>query len=154
VRVAHCCQQEKGMATRRSRKRGLPFEDVSTSSADCLVWTRPSDRREDMRTVATTLLLLGLLGSLVTGCGSAAADPQSACDQAFAQAMAIQPGSDTVSSVDGAIAGCQSLEAWVAAAERYPDAFGAPDPAALARQRCAANPELANAPVCADLQGG
>jgi hypothetical protein len=104
-----------------------------------------------MRTLATTVLLLGLLGSL-TACGSAAADQQSACDQAFAQALAIEPGSDTVSSADGAISGCQSLEAWVSAAEQYPDAFGGVDPADLARQRCAANPVLANTPVCAELQ--
>jgi hypothetical protein len=104
-----------------------------------------------MRILTTTLVVLGLLGSL-TACAGAAADQQSACDAAFAQAFAIEPGVDTVSSVDGAIAGCQSLEAWVSAAERFPDAFGGEDPADLARQRCAANPVLANTPICADLE--
>lgn len=104
-----------------------------------------------MRTLATTMLALGLLGSVVTACGSATADQQSACDAAFAQALAIEPGSDTVSTADGAIAGCQSLEAWVSAAAKFPDAFGGEDPADLARQRCAANPALANTPVCADV---
>jgi hypothetical protein len=112
----------------------------------------PTDRSKDMRTVVTTVLLLGLLGSLVTACGSATADRQAACDQAFAQAIAIDPASDTIRSVDGAIAGCQSLEAWVAAANRYPDAFGGQDPAALASARCGASPALADAPVCTDLQ--
>jgi ADP-ribosylglycohydrolase len=106
-----------------------------------------------MRAVATTVLLLGVLGSFVTACGSATADLQSKCDQAVAQAIAIDPGSDTVSAVDGAIAGCQSLEAWVAAAEQYPDGFGGQDPASLANERCAASAELASAPVCTDLQG-
>jgi hypothetical protein len=116
--------------------------------------TSPSDRQEqDMRTVATTVLLLGLLGSVATGCGSATADRQAACDQAFAQAIAIDPGSDSVDAVDGAIAGCPSLEAWVAAAKRYPDAFGGQDPATLAGERCGTSPALANVPVCTDLQG-
>lgn len=106
-----------------------------------------------MRTVTTAVLLLGILVSLVTACGSAVADQQAACDQAFAQATAIEPGSDTVSSFDGAIAGCQSLEAWVASAEQYPDAFGGRDPLAVASERCAAFPELANTAVCADIQG-
>jgi hypothetical protein len=104
-----------------------------------------------MRTLTTTVLLLGLLASL-TACGGATADQQSACDAAFAQALAIEPGVDTVSSVDGAIAGCRSLEAWVSAAQQYPDAFGGEDPADLARQRCAANPVLANTPLCAELE--
>ena len=105
-----------------------------------------------MRTIATTVLMLGLLGSFTAGCGSATADPQSACNQAFSQAMAIDPGSATVSAVDGAIAGCQSLEAWVTAAERYPDAFGGQDPAAVASERCATSAQLANTPVCTDLR--
>jgi hypothetical protein len=100
--------------------------------------------------LTTTVLLLGILGSL-TACGGATPDQQSACDAAFAQAFAIEPGVDTVSSVDGAISGCQSLEAWVSAAEQFPDAFGGEDPADLARQRCAANPALADTPVCAEL---
>jgi hypothetical protein len=106
-----------------------------------------------MRTAAATALLLVALATFVTGCGGASADRQSACDDAFAQAMAIDPGSDTVNSIDGAIAGCQSLEMWVAAAERFPDAFGGQDPAAVASQRCAANAALSEAAVCAELQG-
>jgi hypothetical protein len=106
-----------------------------------------------MRTIATTMLMLGLLGStLVTACGSATVDQQSACDQAFAQAIAIDPASATVSAVDGAIAGCQSLQAWVTAAERYPDAFGGQDPAVVASERCATSAQLANTPVCTDLR--
>jgi hypothetical protein len=105
-----------------------------------------------MRTIATTVLLLGILGSVVTACGSATADQQSACDQSFAQAMAIDPGSDTVNAVDGAIAGCQSLETWVAAAERYPDAFGGQDPVAVANERCDTSAELQNTAVCIALR--
>jgi hypothetical protein len=105
-----------------------------------------------MRTLTTTLLLLGLLGSIVTACGSASADPQSACDQAFAQAMAIDPGSATVNPVDGSIAGCQSLQAWVTAAERYPDAFGGQDPAAVASERCDTSAQLQNTAVCIALR--
>jgi hypothetical protein len=109
-----------------------------------------------MRSIAPTLLLLGvlaLLGSLVTACGSAATDQQGACDRAFAQAEAIDPASDTVSDIDGTIAGCQSLEAWVAAAQRHPAALAGQDPATVAGQRCATSADLANAPVCIDLQG-
>jgi len=105
-----------------------------------------------MKTVSTTMLLLALLGSFVTACGSATADRQTACDQAFAQAMAIDPVADTVTSVDGAIAGCQSLEAWVAAAERYPDAFGGQDPVVVASERCDTSAELANTAVCTELR--
>jgi hypothetical protein len=108
------------------------------------------------RTVATTLMVLAVLASLVAACGSGSADVSSAevgsaCDEAFAQAMAIEPGSDTVQSFDGAIAGCSSLESWVSAAQRFPDAFGGQDPATVAQERCAAAPELANTPVCAEL---
>jgi hypothetical protein len=150
------------MAVRRSRKTGAAFEDMATAWRDGLAEIRAedlsrtnplTDRSNDMRTLPTTLLLLGLLGSVVTACGSATADRQVACDQAFAQAIAIDPASDTIRSVDGAIAGCQSLEAWVAAAKRYPDSFEGQDPAALASARCGSSPALANAPVCIDLQG-
>ena len=105
-----------------------------------------------MRTIAATALLLAALGAFVTACGSATADQQSMCDQAFAQAMAVDPGSDTVSDVDGSIAGCQSLESWVAAAKQFPDAFGGRDPAAVASERCATSPELQNSPVCIALR--
>jgi hypothetical protein len=105
-----------------------------------------------MRTRVATVLLLGVLAGVITACGNATADSQSACDQAIAQAVAIDPASDTVSSVDGAIAGCPSLEAWVTAAERYPDAFGGVDPAAVADERCATNAALASTPVCTDLR--
>ena len=112
-----------------------------------------------MRIVARTVLLLGILGALVTGCasatidGSAATDAdQSACDQAFAQAIALDPDSDTVSAIDGAIASCQSLEAWVQAADQQPDVLGGQDPASLASERCAASPDLAGTPVCNEIQ--
>jgi hypothetical protein len=106
-----------------------------------------------MRTRIRIVLVMGMLGSVLAGCASATAGGQSACDQAVAQAMAIDPGSDTVSAVDGAIAGCQSLEAWVSAAGRYPDAFGGQDPTTLATTRCDTSAQLANAPVCTDLSG-
>jgi hypothetical protein len=112
-----------------------------------------------MRTGARTVLLLGVLLTFVTACGGATIDGnataagQSACDDAFAQAIAIDADSDTVDAIDGAIAGCQSLEAWVQAAEQHPDAFGGQDAAALAKERCAASTTLANTAVCTDLQG-
>jgi hypothetical protein len=109
-----------------------------------------------MRSITTTLLLLGvfvLLGGLVIACGSAVTDEQAACDRAFAQAEGIDPASDTVSDIDGTIAGCQSLEAWVAAAQRHPAALAGQDPATVAAGRCATSAGLANAQVCIDLQG-
>jgi ABC-type uncharacterized transport system substrate-binding protein len=111
-----------------------------------------------MRIVARTVLMLGILGALVTGCGSAssvgqAADAdQATCDQAFAQAIALDPDSDTVSTIDGAIASCQSLEAWVQAADQQPDVLGGQDPATLASERCAASHDLAGTPVCNEIQ--
>jgi len=111
-----------------------------------------------MRIAARTVLLLGILGALVAGCASATIDgnattaDQATCDQAFAQAIALDADSDTVSTIDGAIAGCQSLEAWVKAAEGHPDAIGGQDPAALADERCAASPDLAGTPVCNEIQ--
>jgi hypothetical protein len=111
-----------------------------------------------MRTPLRTVLLLGFLLTFVSACASAttggggtAAAGQSACDEAFAQAIAIEADSDTVSSIDGAIAGCGSLEAWVRAAQQHPDAFGGQDPATLAAERCASSPALANTAVCNDL---
>ena len=112
-----------------------------------------------MKTLTRTILGFIVLGSFVTACASATtggnttADQQSACDQAFAQAIALDPGSDTVDSVDGAIAGCASLESWVTAAARHPDAFGGQDPATVAGLRCSANSQLAGTAVCTDLQG-
>ena len=93
----------------------------------------------------------------VAACGNAAIDGnsaavgQSACDDAFAPAIAIDANSDTVSGIDGAIAACGSLETRVQAAERHPDAFGGQDPAALAGERCASSAALANTAVCNDL---
>jgi hypothetical protein len=108
------------------------------------------------RTVATTLMVIAVLASLVSACGTGSAgvgsaDVGSTCDAAFAQAIAIEPGSDTVQSFDGAIAGCSSLESWVSAAQRFPDAFGGQDPQTVAQERCAASPDLADTPVCAEL---
>jgi hypothetical protein len=111
-----------------------------------------------MRIVARTALLLGILGALLTACGSATIDgnattaEQAACDQAFAQAIALDADSDTVSTIDGAIAGCPSLEAWVKAAEQHPDALAGQDPAALASERCAASSDVAGTPVCNEIQ--
>jgi hypothetical protein len=108
------------------------------------------------RTVATTLMVIAVLAGLVSACGTGSAGvgsavAGSACDEAFAQAMAIDPGSDTVHPVDGTIAGCSSLESWVTAAQRFPDAFGGQDAATVAQDRCAASPDLADTPVCAEL---
>jgi hypothetical protein len=139
-------------------KTGAACEDTPAFWRDCLVEIR-ARRRHVMRAALRTVLFLGVLGSSLTGCGSPAIDGnppaagQSACDQAFAQAMAIDADSDTVSGIDGAIAGCQSLEAWVQAAQQHPDAFGGQDPTTLARTRCASSTDLANSAVCTDLQG-
>lgn len=102
-------------------------------------------------TVARTVVVAVVLGTFVAACGARSTDPQAACDQAMAQAMAIDPHSDTVQAVDGAIAGCSSLESWVAAAKRYPDAFGGQDPVTVARDRCSRSSALAGAAVCASL---
>ena len=104
-----------------------------------------------VRKVARSALVVGVLGILASGCGTGSPDPQSACDRAIAQAMAIDPHSDTVRAVDGAIAGCSSLESWVAAAKRYPDAFGGQDPVTVARDRCSTSSALAGAAVCTSL---
>lgn len=108
-------------------------------------------------TVATTVMVPAAITSLVSACGTGSTGVGSAgagltCDEAFAQAMAIDPGSDTVQQVDGTFAGCSSLESWVAAAQRFPDAFGGQDPATIAAERCAASPELASTPVCMELR--
>jgi hypothetical protein len=100
--------------------------------------------------ILLTLIILAM-GVLVAACAASATDSQAACDQAIAQAMAIDPGSDTVQSIDGAVAGCRSVEAWDAAAQRYPDAFGGQDPTDVALTRCAAYPDLATAPLCIEL---
>lgn len=103
------------------------------------------------RRAAWSILVVALIGTLISACGTGYSDPQSACDQALARAMAIDPGSDTVQAVDGAIAGCSSLKAWVAAAQRYPDAFGGRNPVDVARDRCAASTEPTDASVCANF---
>ncbi len=106
----------------------------------------------------TSVIVLGF-GMLLSACGTGSAggtgsaDTQSACDQAFAQAVAIDPGTDTVESIGGAVAECQSLEEWVAAAQQFPDAFGGSDPTTLAQERCAASPDLATTPICLELSG-
>ena len=111
-----------------------------------------------MRIVARTALLLCILSAFVIACDSATIDGSattaegSACDQAFAQAVALDPDSDTVSALDGVIATCQSLEAWVHAAGQHPDAFGGQDPADLASARCAASAQLVGTPVCTEIQ--
>jgi F0F1-type ATP synthase membrane subunit c/vacuolar-type H+-ATPase subunit K len=95
----------------------------------------------------------GALAILLTGCASDSGVGESACDQAFAQAMAVDPASDTASSFDGAIASCPSLEAWVAAASRYPDTTAGQDPVAYAVTRCTSTPGIADSLVCVGLPG-
>jgi hypothetical protein len=106
-----------------------------------------------VRTAATTVMVLAVLAGLVAACASGSTDPESACDAAVAQAVAIDPASDTVQPVDGGIAGCSSLEAWVAAAQKYPDAFGGQAPTSFARERCGSSTALAATPVCVELLG-
>ncbi len=103
--------------------------------------------------VAVLVVLVAVVGMFVMVRAAAITDPQAACDQAVAEAMAIDPSSDTVAAVDGAIARCGSLEAWVKAAQRHPDAFGGQDPTTLARDRCGVSSGLAGAPVCAGVLG-
>jgi len=74
----------------------------------------------------------------------------SACDQAYAQAMAIDPASV---ALDQALVTCPSLEAWVAAAQRDPDTQGDMDPVAIARDRCEVSEVLTTAAICAELGG-
>jgi hypothetical protein len=102
-------------------------------------------------------LVASLLVILLSGCttdvadSATPADPGAGCDYAFAQAIAIAPDSDTVDPVDGAVASCPSLEAWVKAATRYPDSIAGQDPLAYARSSCAASAQLARTPVCLEL---
>jgi hypothetical protein len=65
--------------------------------------------------------------------------------------MAIDPASDTVGGLDGTIATCSSLEAWVSAASEYPDTTAGQDPQTYALTRCAATPAIASSPVCIAL---
>jgi hypothetical protein len=104
-----------------------------------------------------TSLLVAIVGAaltiLLSACATGVADRDAACDTAYAQALAVDPGSDTVSAVDGAIASCSSLAAWVAAASRYPDTTAGQDPASYAATRCATSPGLAASVVCTSLPG-
>ena len=92
--------------------------------------------------------ICGVLAILLSGCAAAAADQGATCDGAFAQAMAIDPATDTVGAIDDTIASCSSLEAWVAAASRHRPWIAGQDPIAYAATRCAAAPRIAHSAVC------
>jgi hypothetical protein len=119
---------------------------------------RPT-QEADMRMLARTAMLLFIFSAFVIACDGATIDgagttaEASACDQAFADAIALDADSDTVSAIDGVIATCQSLEAWVQGAQQHPDLLGGQDPADLAGARCAASSLLAGTPVCTEIQG-
>ena len=51
-------------------------------------------------------------------------------------------------AIDGAMASCPSLEAWVDAASRYPDTTAGRDPVIYAEGRCSGSAQLAGIPVC------
>ena len=95
----------------------------------------------------------GALAMLLSGCATQAADRGAGCDDAFAVAMAVDPASDTGSALDGAIASCPSLEAWAAAASRYPDTTAGQDPVAFAVTRCTVSRGIAGSRVCQGLPG-
>lgn len=105
------------------------------------------------RTSSRVAVIGSALAILLSGCGSGVADSGAACDQAFAEAVAIDPASDSVRALDGAITSCSSLEAWVAAASRYPDTTAGQDPVAYAVTRCATSPGIAHSQVCLALPG-
>ena len=111
-----------------------------------MVQNRPIRRR-----LGLALATSGAFALLVAACSPGVADSDAACDAAFAQAMAIDPASDTVDGFDGAIAGCSSLETWVAAARRFPDTTAGQDPVAFAATRCTASSDLAGSAVCIGL---
>ena len=64
-----------------------------------------------MTALATAALAIALGGG-----ASSAPDPAGDCDTALANAMAVDPGSDTVMAFDSAMASCTALRAWLAAA--------------------------------------
>ena len=76
-----------------------------------------------LRRASRVTLAVVLCAMLTSACGTGRQDPESACDEAIAQAVAIDPASDTVDNQGGAVASCGSVEVWAAAASRYPDSF-------------------------------
>lgn len=100
-----------------------------------------------------TSALIGMVSVIAIACGTVNDDPQAACNQAVAQAMAIDPGSDIVQAVDGAMADCGSIKRWVIAAKQYLYSFGEQDPAAYALERGGASATLARSGICAEGAG-
>ena len=103
------------------------------------------------RVLSEAVLVGGVVAALVAGCATGLTDHAASCDAAFAQAMTLGPTSNPVHAIDGAIATCPSLTAWVAAARQFPQTAAGQDPVGYAIRRCAASSELAGARVCEGL---
>lgn len=127
-----------------------------------------------MRRVLPLLLPLLLpLALVLTGCGGDSATtetsttttapeeessttagdglPTDACDAAFEQAA--QPGEmeDTVENLYPAARACESIADWTAASEQHPDALDGADPEGFAINVCAYGEDVADSPLCQEV---
>lgn len=77
--------------------------------------------------------------------------PTPACDSAFAEAASDGPGE--VAALEAAAEACISLDDWIAADAANPAALSGEDPAVFAENVCDAGGDVAEAPLCQELQG-
>lgn len=80
-----------------------------------------------------------------------AALPTPGCDDAFDQAASVDKMQDTVEDLYPAARACESLEDWIAASERHPDAIEDADPEVFARNVCMYGEDVTDSLLCQEL---
>jgi hypothetical protein len=88
----------------------------------------------------------------LAACGSNGAD-ETACQQALADAAAIEATEDAVENLDEAIRVCASLVDFEAAADAFPEALDGASAREFIANRCSANDELADTALCQEVAG-
>lgn len=99
--------------------------------------------------VRGTVAALTVAGSLI-GCGTGTGEEASACEQAMADAAAVDEMQDTVPDLYPAVEACGTVDEWTDAAEAHPDALDGADPETFLGNVCQ-NSELSDAELCAEV---
>lgn len=109
-------------------------------------------RRTILWIVGIAVVALIFVANQGDGDATAESVASQACLDAMQQAAAVDEMQDTVSDLYPALAACDSLEAWSAASEEYPDALDGAEPETFARNACVTAPEAAReGPLCQEV---
>lgn len=89
------------------------------------------------------IVVLGIFGNAVDS-----PTKGTACEEAFAEAAAVDEMQDSNEDLFPAVRACANVEEWTAASAQHPDALDGADPEFYLTNLCANYPEISSEPLC------